>query len=105
MCYVVNDFLSFPKNFKTTFSNNTAGRILLILSDYSLKISRTSFNPLTDGGSKQKVIHTLATLSLRPPGLFKYVSPFVTTNNTSLKITKTTKKCCVFSLEEHMKLS
>ena len=47
---VINGFLGISqKVFRTAFSKNTAGRTLLILSDYSLKVSRTSFNPLMPG--------------------------------------------------------
>ena len=42
----------FPKIFRRAFSKNTGGRMLLILSDYSLKISRTPFNPVMPSGNK-----------------------------------------------------
>ena len=38
--------------FRTAFSKNTAFGMPLILSDYSLNISRTPFNPLILGGEK-----------------------------------------------------
>ena len=38
---------NFPKIFRTSLSKNTAGEVLLILSDYALKVSGTPFNPLT----------------------------------------------------------
>ena len=64
--------------FRTTFPINTADKTFLISSDYSLKISRTSFKPLTPGSKKG---HTyLANLPLRRAGLFKYVCPFFTTS-------------------------
>ena len=43
---------NFPRIFKTAFSKNTAGGMLLTLSDYSLKISRAKFL-LTPGGNKK----------------------------------------------------
>ena len=51
----------FSRNFlnisRTAFSENTAGRMLLISSDYSVKISRTPFNPLTPGDNKRSYIY------------------------------------------------
>ena len=43
---------SFLKIFRKAFSKNTAGGMLLISSDCSLKISRTPFNPLKLDGNK-----------------------------------------------------
>ena len=54
---LVNDFLGIDqKFFRAAFSKNTAGGTLLISSDYSIKISRTPFNPLTPGGNKRSYI-------------------------------------------------
>ena len=47
---------NFPKIFSAAFSTNTAGGMLLILCNYSLKISRISFNTLTPGGNKRSYI-------------------------------------------------
>ena len=50
MCSVVN---------RTAFSKNTAGGVLLISSDYSLKIFRAPFNSgeyLITGGNKRSYI-------------------------------------------------
>ena len=44
--------MSFPKICSIALSKNTTGETLLILSDYSLKISRAPFNPLTPGGNE-----------------------------------------------------
>ena len=52
-----NDFLGiFQEFFRTAFSKNTTDRMLLVLSDYLLKIPRTPFNPLTPGGNKNSYI-------------------------------------------------
>ena len=75
----------FAKIFSVAFSKNTAGGTLLILSDYSLKISRVPFNPLMHGGNKG---HThLSKLQLKFPGLFKYLCLFVTFSIKDLKNT------------------
>ena len=47
---------NFLKIFRTAFSNNTAGGTFMILSDGSLKISKTSFNPLMLGSNKRSYI-------------------------------------------------
>ena len=51
--------------FRTFFSKNKAVRALLISSDYSLKTSRTLFNPLTPGGNMLKVFLSMYDLLKR----------------------------------------
>ena len=55
----------FLKMFRTFFSKNKAVRALLISSDYSLKTSRTLFNPLTPGGNMLKVFLSMYDLLKR----------------------------------------
>ena len=68
----------FLKIFRRAFSKNTVDEKLQILSDYSLKISKTPFNSVMPGGNRG---HTyLSNLYLRLPVLFKYACCFVTIN-------------------------
>ena len=53
MCSVVNDFLGISQNFSEQLLQGTW---FLILSDYSVKISRRPFKPLTHGGNKRSHI-------------------------------------------------
>ena len=55
MCSVFNYFLGISQNI-SAFSKNTAGGTFVILSDYSLKMSATLFNPLTPDGKKRSYI-------------------------------------------------
>ena len=43
---------NFLKIFRAALSKSTTGRMLLISSDYALKILKTHFNPLMPGGNK-----------------------------------------------------
>ena len=42
----------FPKIFNIAFSKNTVGGMLLISSDYCVKMFRAPFNTLMPGGNK-----------------------------------------------------
>ena len=80
LSYII--FWKFPKKIQNRFSKSTAGRTLLILSDYSFKISRTHFNPLVPGGKKVYFSKYVSKSSTKIPGLFKHVCLFVATSIT-----------------------
>ena len=67
------------KVLKTAFSKNKDDVILLILFDYSLKISRKPIIPLTPAGNKRSCIFKSNPLT-KTLGFFKYVCSFVTIN-------------------------
>ena len=58
VCAVVDGFLGILQKFSEVFSNNTAGGTFLILSDFSLKNSRTPFNSIMPGGDKRSYIRS-----------------------------------------------